>query len=85
MNDEPEGLECKPETLLYAFELVGNYATGRSHKAKLENRMELALSLVDWAMTECDRGMKLLELTAQMALHPRPSDGPTFIGFPEIR
>lgn len=68
MHDEPEGLECKPETLLYAFELAGPYATGKSHKAKLENRMELALSLVDWAMTECDRGMKLLELTARMAV-----------------
>lgn len=82
MNDEPEGLECKPETLLYAFELVGNYATGRSHKAKLENRMELALSLVDWAMTECDRGVLLLETLSERALTQRPSDGPTIIGFP---
>jgi hypothetical protein len=82
VNDEPEGLECKPELLLYAFELVGGYALGKSHKAKLENRMELALSLVDWAMTECDRGMKLLELTAQMAVTPRAEDGPRFIGFP---
>ena len=80
MNDEPEGLECKPELLLYAFELVAGYATGKSHKAKLENRMELALSLVDWAVTECDRGLKLLELSAQMAVSPRPQ--PPVIGFP---
>ena len=79
MNDEPDGLECRPELILQAFALVGGYEKGSSHKARLENRMELALSLVDWAMTECDRGMKLLELTAQMALEPRP--GP-IIGFP---
>ena len=82
MHDEPEGLECKPELLLYAFELVGGYAKGNSNKAALLNRMELALSLVDWAMTECDRGIKLLELTAEMAIKPRPGDGQTFIGFP---
>lgn len=79
MNDEPEGLECKPELLLYAFELVAGYARGNSNKACLENRMELALSLVDWSLRECDRGMKLLELEASMAVTPR---GPTIIGFP---
>jgi hypothetical protein len=78
--ESDEGLECKPELLLYAFELVGGYATGKSHKAKLENRMELALSLVDWAISECDRGLKLLELSSQMAISPRPQ-GP-IVGFP---
>lgn len=79
MHDEPEGLECKPELLLYAFELVQGYARGNSNKAALEHRMELALSLVDWAFTECDRGLKLLELTAQMAVTPRPDNGQTII------
>ena len=82
MNDEPEGLECRPELLLQAFALVSGYEKGNSHKARLENRMELALSLVDWAMTECDRGMKLLELTAQMAVTRPPDGGNRFIGFP---
>lgn len=81
MNDEPEGLECRPELLLQAFALVGGYEKGSSHKAKLENRMDLALSLVDWALTECDRGMKLLELEASMAISPRPP-GATIIDFP---
>jgi hypothetical protein len=81
VHDEPEGLECKPELLLYAFELVAGYARGNSNKSALLNHMELALSLVDWAMTECDRGVKLLELTAEMAIKPR-SDGNRFIGFP---
>jgi hypothetical protein len=77
VNDD--GLECRPELLLQAFALVAGYEKGSSHKAKLENRMDLALSLVDWALTECDRGLKLLELTAQMAVS---KDGPTIIGFP---
>jgi hypothetical protein len=77
VNDD--GLECRPELLLQAFALVAGYEKGNSHKARLENRMDLALSLVDWALTECDRGLKLLELTAQMAVS---KDGPTIIGFP---
>lgn len=82
MHDESDGLECRPELLLQAFALVSGYETGRSHKAKLESRMDLALSLVDWALTECDRGMKLLELTAQMAVTQRPDDSTRFIGLP---
>jgi hypothetical protein len=61
--DDEDGLECKPELLLYAFELAGPYATGKSNCLKLQNRKELALSLVDWAWAECDRGIKILELT----------------------
>lgn len=80
--DAEEGLECSPNLLLYAFELAGPYATGKSHKAKLEHRMEIALSLVDWAMTECDRGVKLLELTAQMALSKRDEPPSTIVGWP---
>jgi hypothetical protein len=78
VDAEDEGLECKPELLLHAFELAGPYAVGKSHKAKLENRMELALCLADWALRECDRGMKLLELTAQMEL-TRRNDPPSNI------
>lgn len=61
--DAEDGLECDPELILYAFELAGPYATGNSHTKKLQNRKELALGLVDWAWAECDRGMKILELT----------------------
>ena len=70
--DEDEGLEVKPETLLYAFDLMRSYATGRTNTAKLENNQELALSLVDWALMECDRGLKLLELQSELDLKPRP-------------
>jgi hypothetical protein len=67
LDAEDEGLECKPELLLYAFELAGPYATGKSNTAKLQNRQELALSLVDWAIMECDRGMRVLELTNRVS------------------
>lgn len=83
MSETDEGLECKPELLLYAFELVGDYVTkGRSHKATMEARMELATCLVDWALQECDRGLPLLELTTKMALTPRPPDKSIDIIFP---
>ena len=64
---DEDGLECKPELLLYAFELAGPYATGKSNCLKLQNRKELALSLVDWAWAECDRGIKILELTNRVS------------------
>lgn len=70
--NEDEGLEVKPETLLYAFDLMRPYATGRSNTLKLENNKELALGLVDWALMECDRGLKLLEAESELALKPRP-------------
>lgn len=79
MDAEDEGLECNPSLLLYAFELAGPYATGKSNTAKLENRQQLALALVDWALMECDRGVKLLELTAEMAIR-KPGDGTIVIG-----
>jgi len=65
--DDEDGLECKPELLLYAFELAGPYAMGKSNCLKLQHRKELALGLVDWAWAECDRGIKILELTNKVA------------------
>ena len=64
---DEDGLECKPELLLYAFELAGPYASGNSNCKKLQHRKELALGLVDWAWAECDRGIKILELTNKVA------------------
>lgn len=71
---EDEGLEVKPETLLYAFDLMRGYATGKSNTAKLENNQELAEALVDWALMQCDRGLRLLEAESELALRP-PSVG----------
>ena len=64
---DDEGLECKPDLILYAFELAGPYAVGKSHTAKLQHRKELALGLVDWAWAECDAGMRILELTNRVS------------------
>lgn len=60
---DEEGLELHPHEILYAFELAGPYATGKSNTARLQNRKELALGLLDWAVMESDRGLRLLELT----------------------
>ena len=70
--NEDEGLELKPETLLYAFDLMRGYASGKSNTAKLEHNQELAEALVDWALMHCDRGLRLLEAESELALKPRP-------------
>ena len=67
MDAEDDGLELHPHEILYAFELAGPYATGSSNTKKLQNRKELALGLIDWAVMESDRGMKLLELTNRVS------------------
>lgn len=67
MDAEDDGLELHPHEILYAFDLAGPYAIGKSNTAKLQNRKELALGLVDWAVMESDRGMKLLELTNRVS------------------
>jgi len=47
------------------------------------NQQDIALGLIDWALKECDRGIKYLELTAQMALTRRDDPPPTtFVGWP---
>jgi hypothetical protein len=87
--DEDDGLECKPDLILYAFELAGPYATGKSHSAKFQNRKELALGLVDWAWAECDRGIKILELTNRVSdlesqlAEARKGQGGTYIVGPQ--
>lgn len=59
--------------MLKAFELAAPYATGKSNTAKLQNRKEIALALIDWALMEGDRGLKLLELTSEMAMRDKGS------------
>lgn len=66
MDAEEEGLVLEPRDILKAFELAGPYATGKTNTAKLENRWELALSIIDRALMECDRGLRLLELTNEV-------------------
>lgn len=66
MSDDEEGLVLEPRDILKAFELAGPYATGKTNTAKLENRWELALAIIDRALMECDRGLRLLELTNEV-------------------
>lgn len=85
MAEDPdkEGLELEPTALLYAFELMGPYATGKSNTAKLENRKELALALIDWAVMESDRGLRLLELTNEVEeLRKKNGGGTIYIAGP---
>lgn len=85
MADDPdnEGLELFPRDILYAFELAGPYATGRSNTAKLENRWEIALSLIDRAIMESDRGLRLLELTNEVEeLRKKNGGGTIYIAGP---
>jgi hypothetical protein len=78
------GLEVSPSLILYAFELAAPHVKQNQRYAdKLANQQDIALSLVDWALTECDRGLKLLELTSQMALTKRDDPpGSIIIGWP---
>jgi hypothetical protein len=66
VDADDEGLVLEPRDILKAFELAGPYATGKSNTAKLENRWELALAIIDRALMECDRGLRLLELTNEV-------------------
>lgn len=78
------GLEVSPSLVLYAFELAAPHVKqNKSYAERLASQQDIALSLVDWALTECDRGLKLLELTSQMAL-TRKDDPPSniVIGWP---
>lgn len=66
MDDDEGGLDLPVSDILKAFELAGPYATGKSNTAKLEHRWELALAIIDRALMECDRGLRLLELTNEV-------------------
>ena len=67
MDAEDEGLDLDVRDILKAFELAGPYATGKSNKAKLENRWQITMCIIDRAQSETDRGMKILELTNKVA------------------
>lgn len=83
--DAEEGLDLDVRDILKAFELAGPYATGKTHTAKLEHRWQLALGIIDRALMECDRGLRLLELTNQLNEARKGSGGTFYIpGNPQI-
>ena len=77
---DDEGLEVSLADMLKAFELAGPYASGKSNTAKLEHRKELALCLIDWALMEGDRGLRLLELTNEVANYRDKGGGTITVG-----
>jgi hypothetical protein len=83
VDADEEGLVLEPRDILKAFELAGPYATGKSNTAKLENRWELALAIIDRALMECDRGLRLLELTNEVNdLRKKGNGGTIIVGWP---
>jgi hypothetical protein len=82
VDDEEGGIVLTPGDILKAFELAAPYATGSSNTKRLENRWQVALTIVDRAIMECDRGLRLLELTnrvAELEAEIRRGNGGTII------
>jgi len=69
------GLEVNPTLLIYAFRAVEPHATGRNKKDRFANQQDLAEALVDWALEQCDRGVKLLEAESELALKRKSGGG----------
>ena len=76
---DDSGLEVSLTDILKAFELAGaHYSTKGNADTRLEARWQVALGIIDRALMESDRGLKLLELTAAMAI--KPHGGTFYIG-----
>jgi hypothetical protein len=75
------GLEVSPSLILYAFELAAPHVRqNQKYEAKLANQQAIALGLIDWALEECDRGIKLLEAESELALTRKQGGGTIIIG-----
>lgn len=90
--DDDEGLDLDVRDILKAFELAGQHYNAKLKiEQRLEARWQVALGLIDRALMECDRGMRLLELTNKLDEAERELDllrkrngGTFYIGGPEI-
>ena len=77
---DDEGLEVSLRDILKAFEVAGNhYCNKGNHRERLEARWQVALGIIDRALMEGDRGIKLLELTTEMELKRRDQGGMTYL------
>ena len=66
--DDEEGLDLDVRDILKAFELAGQHYNAKGKICeRLENRWQVALGIIDRALMECDRGVRLLELTNKVA------------------
>jgi hypothetical protein len=70
------GLEVNPSLILYAFELAAPHVRQNlKYETKLATQQSIALGLIDWALEECDRGVKLLEAESELALKRKSGGG----------
>ena len=91
--DDDGSLDLPVSDILKAFELAGQHYNAKAKiEHRLENRWQVALGIIDRALMECDRGMRLLELTNKLdeqereleLLRKRNGGGTFYIGGPEI-
>ena len=75
--DDPadDGLEVSLQDMLYAFELAEPHAKGRTYKERLAHQQDVALGIIDWALEQQDRGLKLLEAESELALKRKSGGG----------
>lgn len=81
--DDPDetGLEVTLTDILRAFELAEPHAKGRTYKERLAAQQDVALGIIDWALENTDRGLRLLEAESELALKRKSSGGSiTFLG-----
>lgn len=68
MDEDDEGLDLDVRDILKAFELAGQHYDAKCKIVdRLPNRWQVALGIIDRALMECDRGVRLLELTNRVA------------------
>lgn len=79
MDAEDDGLEVTLDQILKAFELAEPHAKGRTYKERLGQQQEVALGIIDWALENLDRGLRLLEAESELALK-RKGGGTLTIG-----
>ena len=79
MDAEEDGLEVSLRDMLYAFELAEPHAKGRTYKERLAAQQDVALGIIDWALENSDRGLRLLEAESELALK-RNGGGTIIIG-----
>jgi len=70
------GLEVNPSLILYAFELAAPHVKQNlKYELRFAEQQQKALCLIDWALEECDRGVKLLEAESELALKRKSGGG----------
>lgn len=80
MDAEDDGLEVTLDQMLKAFGLAEPHAKGRTYKERLANQQIAALGIIDWALENMDRGLRLLEAESELALQRKQGGGAIIVG-----